>query len=331
MKASEIELVIDTAIDSNRTICLEGPPGGGKTSMVHQGAKRKNKHYIEQHLPTMLVEDFGYPDPTKETIHYKLPDWYPAKGSKWDDGKGVVLCFDDRNQAGPDLQKVLANICQARTLHGVPLCDDVTVISTGNRVEDRAGSNRILGHLSNRENVFEYIPDWEETIMWMTRNGGNPKLMAFLSWKRDLVNKYDPNQRSNPTSRSWFEGVNPFIDKIHQSIELKWYAGAVGEGPAAMYMAFQQVWRELPDPAVIIKNPDTAMISEKPDVLYALCGSLAESAKDDTIEPIMRYAARIPVEFAAVLVRIVVTKNAKFYTARPVLDWGMKNKNIIIA
>ncbi|MEI2421780.1 hypothetical protein V6O07_16000, partial [Arthrospira platensis SPKY2] len=100
---------------------------------------------IEKHMPTMLVEDFGipYPDAQGNGFSYKLPDWYPYKGKPGTEAGGILL-FDDRNQANADLQKVLANIQQARNLHGVPLADGWSVVSTGNRQSDRAGANRVL-------------------------------------------------------------------------------------------------------------------------------------------------------------------------------------------
>ena len=150
-------------VPNQRTISIEGSPGGGKTTIVQEVAKELGVGYIEKHMPTMLVEDFGilYPN-GDDMLHYKLPDWFPYEGRDDIPDEGI-LCFDDRNQASADLQKVLANICQARNLHGKPMKKGWMVVSTGNRQSDRAGANRVLSHLRNRETVYEletHLDDW---------------------------------------------------------------------------------------------------------------------------------------------------------------------------
>ena len=114
-------------------MAIEGAPGGGKTTICEEVANELKVGFIEKHMPTMLVEDFGIMYPNgDDMLHYKLPDWYPSQ-DRTDIPDTGILCFDDRNQANADLQKVLANICQARNLHGVPLKEGWMVVSTGNR------------------------------------------------------------------------------------------------------------------------------------------------------------------------------------------------------
>ena len=121
MRATLLKDTIKKLFPIKRTVSVEGSPGGGKTTIIQEVAKELGVGYIEKHMPTMLVEDFGilYPN-GDEMLHYKLPDWFPYEGRTDIPDEGI-LCFDDRNQAGADLQKVLANICQARNLHGKPM------------------------------------------------------------------------------------------------------------------------------------------------------------------------------------------------------------------
>ena len=65
-----------------RPVVITGAPGGGKTQIVQQVAKELGVHYIQRHLPTMPVEDFGIPMIDRPQLYYKIPDWFPAVGSE---------------------------------------------------------------------------------------------------------------------------------------------------------------------------------------------------------------------------------------------------------
>ena len=82
MRATLLQETLVELFKSKRPICVEGMPGGGKTTISQQVASKLGVGYIEKHTPTMLVEDFGVPDmaTSDDSFKYKLPDWYPAEG-----------------------------------------------------------------------------------------------------------------------------------------------------------------------------------------------------------------------------------------------------------
>ena len=77
MRATHLKTLIKATQPMLRPLCIEGPPGGGKTSVVEQCAKELELPIIVKHLPTMLVEDFGVPDITTTPMAYKVPGWFP--------------------------------------------------------------------------------------------------------------------------------------------------------------------------------------------------------------------------------------------------------------
>lgn len=310
MRASLLTPTLASLIKLGRTVCIESSPGTGKTSIVRQVASDLGYQYIEHHLPTMLVEDFGIPMINSTTLRYLLPDWYPAKGSRWDNGVGGVLCFDDRNQAGTDLQKVLANISQARTLHGVDMAPGWTVVSTGNRMADRAGANRVLSHLRNRETVLEMTVDVDDWCLWAQRAGIPDVVIGFIRFRTNLLNAFDPQQDLNPTPRSWAEGVAPVIGNVPTDAEYDVVKGAVGEGAAVEFMAYCKVYRQLPSIDNCLINPDTAPLPTELSARYAVAVGIATRVTDRNVQNAVRYLRRMPQDFMVMAVKQFLRSDA---------------------
>lgn len=313
----------------NRSAVIVGPPGGGKTSIVKQIAKNLEYQYIQRHLPTMLVEDMGVPMIDKPMLYYKISDWFPSKGSKYDTGQPGILCFDDRNQAGNDLQKVLANLVQERELHGIPMADNWHVISTGNRQSDRAGANRVLSHLSDRENEFELETHHDDWTAWAMENNIRPEVISFIRFKSGLLHDFDAQRDKNPTPRSWCEGVSPAIDVVPKEAELAVFTGAVGEGPAAEFTGFLKIARKLPNPDAILLNPLSAEVPTDPATLYALSGSLAQRASNSNFERVCQYIERMPPEFSVLTVSMALRREKALQSTAAFGNWVIKHHDVM--
>jgi hypothetical protein len=59
MRATLMKETVKALFPQQRTLCIEGSPGGGKTTIVHEVADDLGVECRELHMPTMLVEDFG--------------------------------------------------------------------------------------------------------------------------------------------------------------------------------------------------------------------------------------------------------------------------------
>jgi hypothetical protein len=330
MRAELLKATLKSLYPIQRTVAIEGPPGGGKTSIVHEVAEELGIPCIEKHMPTMLVEDFGTPDMLTpgESFRYKLPDWFPYQGKEGTENGGILL-FDDRNQAGPDLQKVLANICQARTLHGVRLADGWQVVSTGNRQSDRAGANRILSHLRNRETVFELETDLNDSTKWMLDHDVKPEVVSFLRFRPGLLHDCDPQRDANPTPRSWVEGVSAVLGVVPAEAEYESFKGAVGEGAAAEFVGFMRIFRKLPNPDAILMNPLTADVPSDPATLYALSGALAHRATDGNFERVCQYSERMPAEFSVLTISTAVRKNTDLTSTQAFTKWAIEHQDVL--
>ena len=329
MRPALLSDTLKDLISIRRTVAIEGAPGGGKTSLIRSVADYLGLHYIERHLPTMLVEDFGIPVIGSDTLRYMIPDWFPAKGSKWDDGIGGVLCFDDRNQAPADIQKVLANIQQARNLHGIPMADGWTVVSTGNRQEDRAGANRVLSHLSDRETTLVYETNLDDWSSWALTNGVKPEVVAFIRFRPGLLHDFDPNRNKNSTPRGWVEGVSAVLGAVPAEAEFECFKGAVGEGAAAEFVGFLKIYRKLPNPDAILLSPDTADVPTDPATLYALSGAISSRISGANIDRAVTYLSRCPAEFSVLAMSMAVRRDPMVTSTKGFIDWSIKHQSVL--
>ena len=327
MRATLLKETIKSLFPITRTLSIEGAPGGGKTTIVHEVANELDIPCIERHMPTMLVEDFGILFPNgDDKLHYKLPDWFPVKGKAPERG---ILLFDDRNQAGPDLQKVLANICQARTLHGVPMPDGWMVVSTGNRQSDRAGANRVLSHLRNRETVLELETHLDDWTAWAIQHGVKPEVISFIRFRPGLLHDFDPQRDQNATPRAWVDGVSDVLGTVPAEAEFECFKGAVGEGAAAEFVGFVRIFRKLPNPDAILLNPQTADVPKDPATLYALSGALAQRATESNFERVCTYSERMPPEFSVLTISYAARRNPDLANTQAFTKWSINHQDVL--
>jgi hypothetical protein len=299
--------------------------------------------YSEVHLPTKTVDDFGIPDMLNkgETIAYRLFEWFPAI-HRTDIPERGILCFDDRNQASADIQKVLANIIQARTLHGVMLKPGWQVVSTGNRQSDRAGAGRVLSHLRNRESVVNFETSLKDWIAYAEGAGVHPYVVSFLRFRPDLLHAFDPDKPASPTPRSWAEGVAPLIGVVPDDAEHELFCGAVGDGAAAEFVGFLRIARSLTSPDVILKDPDNSPIPTDTATLYALTGALAHRVVKAPTLPdaqvmasaVLRYVTRFAsmgrAEFGVIAVSSMLKRSDLKAASFPGLpEFFMKNQSVM--
>lgn len=329
MRPADLASALTSLFEIKRYVHIKGPPGIGKTSIVRQVAEDLNVNYIEVHGPTMVVEDFGIPFPHHEakTFDFYSPGWWPS-----DPHSKGILCFDDAAQMSTDLQKVVANIVQARNLHGKPLPDGWMVISTGNRMQDRAGAIRQLSHLDNRRTVLGLRTDFTDWTDWAMNNNVRPEVIAFVHFNPGRLNEFDPNAETNATPRSWVEGVSHLIDVVPKHVEFECFAGAVGQGAATEFMGFLRHCRELPDPEDIIKKPDTHPVPEEAHIRYAIVTSLATRADAKNFDNVAKFFSRLPAEYTMLGFRLIMRKdkdNTLMKISPTYTSWLLKNQDLL--
>jgi len=323
------KLLIETLkslIAIRRPVYITSAPGAGKTSVTQQVAEALGMHYEHIHAPNCLVEDFGVPDmgSSEDTFRYKLPERW-----KIDPDVPTLICLDDRGQCAADIQKIIANIIDARELHGHAFADSVAFVSTGNRIEDRAGANRVLSHLADRETELEFDVNLDDWCEWAIDNGVHPSVITFVRFRPNLLHSFDAQKPKNPTPRSWVKGVSAIIDTVPAEAEYDCFKGAVGEGAAAEFAGFREIERKLPNIDNLLMHPDTTDVPNDPATLYAISGAIAHKATNANFDRVIRYADRMPPEFGVLTVSYATRRDESLSTTQAFTTWAVANQSVL--
>lgn len=324
MKYSDIKssvLAQFEAPNGNRVVpFIVGKPGGGKSSVCREIAESLAAKYD---IPAERIVEFnpslrepsdilGLPDLSGECSRWVPPaEFYAIR-----EGVGpCVLIIEELSDATMDLQNPLCRVILDRCAGQMKLSSELFIIASGNRTEDKSGANRLSTKLANRMRTLQFdenLPDW---IEWAQTHDINPAIVAFLSWKPNLLSDFDPSRACNPTPRSW-EDVSRIPVTLSRALYREHVAGAVGEGAAAEYVGFLSIMESLPDYDSIKKDPENAEIPSDPATLYALCCRITEDCTAKNAPNFFKYTQRLAPEFEVLILKTIKKSKGKAAVAK---------------
>jgi hypothetical protein len=303
MKLSSASTVVEKAILFNASLSpelfqgyilphLEGPPGIGKTSIVHQVAKKLNATVNVLNLADREPSDIlGWRVPNADGTEMKhvSPEWLANLG----DGLNIVF-IDEIRQGSTAAQNVTSQILNERMVGSLKVPDNVFFVTASNRAKDRAGTNHMPTHLRDRMTFIEVHPDVDDTVSHFSERGVDPRLCAYLRFRGiEMLSNFDPDADACPSPRSW-ERVNSIMQfDMEPALKEMTIGGQVGDGAAADFTGYLRVAANIPDIDHLIKNPTKADVPHDRGVLYALCSALSSRMDMSNVENIMTYVYRI--------------------------------------
>ncbi len=327
MKPSEVRKALETLIPIQQPAFIWGASGVGKSDMMRQVTAALSRRLIDLRAVLLDPVDLrGLPSINGDSrAHWCPPAFLPINGEG-------VLFLDELNAAPPLTQAACYQLVLDRALGEYRLPDGWTVIAAGNRETDKAVTHRMPSPLANRFVHLEFEVDHDDWVAWALKAGIKTEVIAFLRFRPGLLHNFDPkrNDKSFPTPRSW-----EFVSRILKAgpapeLEFPLIAGAVGEGPAAEIVGFLRICRNLPNPDLVLMNPETAPVPTGPAELYALAGALARKATDQTMERLVRYANRMPAEFSVLLMTDAMTRNPDITSTRAWIEWASAHKDVLV-
>jgi hypothetical protein len=337
MGPKDLAETISALLPTRRPLFIWGPPGIGKSDLVHQAAKANDMDVID--LRAVLLDPIdlrGLPHISKDKrAVWCPPAFLPLKGAM--NGRKGIIFADELPQAAPLVQAAFLQGILDHRIGETQLDEGWQWIAAGNRTEDRAGSHRIITPLLNRFGHLDLDVDNAQWQEWAAKNGVASEVRSFLNFRPALLHHFDParNERAFPTPRSW-AFVSGVLKHTPDRLLIQVVSGFVGPGPAAEFVAFIRTYQNLPDIDALLKNPTGFTVPTDPSVLYAFSGALAERAKGaspKTMTAMHAIVDRLPDEYSILTIRDACFFNrdivdvVKVPAAKNFFD---KNKSVLI-
>ena len=295
---------IKHAITKKRPIFLWGPPGIGKSDIVHQIADTINAHVIDIRLslwePTD-IKGIPYFDSNANKMVWGAPAELPD-AEMAAQHEAIVLFLDEMNSAAPAVQAAAYQLILTRKVGQYHLPDNVYIVAAGNREADKGVTYRMPAPLANRFVHLEMRVDFDDWFQWAVNNNIHKDVVGFLTFSKKDLYDFDPKSpsRSFATPRSWSFVSELIEDELDENTTTDLVSGSVGEGLAVKFMAHRKVAASMPNPTDILAGKVKEMKAKEISAMYSLTVSLCYELKeacnngdkkfDDKVNNFLRFA-----------------------------------------
>ncbi len=307
-----------------------GAPGGGKSACARDIVASLDIDPAKVVEFTASLRDpvdvLGTPNNAGEYTRWVPPEeFYNLRAGQ---GRSALI-LEELSDAPIPMQNALCGVIYDRRAGNLKLSDELFIIATGNRTEDKSGANRITSKLANRTRRFDFVENIDDWTEWALDNDIDPVLIQFIRFRPGLLSEFDPNRFANPTPRAW-ERVNFIPGSLPDELFFDNVAGEVGEGAAAEFTGFRKIYMSLPDVDSILLSPDTADVPSDPATLYALTGALARKSTKDNFDRVSKYLQRLAPEFNVMTIKDAIKLQPTIKHSRAFIEWASRNAEVFM-
>ena len=272
---NEAKNAIRKCFKVNRPVFMWGPPGIGKSDIIHQIGEEQGREVIDVRLSLWEPTDIkGIPffNPESHTMQWAPPVELPS-----DPESTAILFLDELNSAAPATQAAAYQLILNRRVGTYKLPKGVSIVAAGNRESDKGVTYRMPAPLANRFLHLELkvsFDDWQE---WAVKNKIHEQVVGYVGFAKQDLYDFDPrsSSRAFATPRSW-SFVSDLLgdDDLPEGTLTDLVAGAIGDGLAVKFMAHRKIANQLPKPEAILKGEVKKLNIKEISAMYSLTISM---------------------------------------------------------
>ena len=328
--ADSLAILLD-AEPSPQPVMVWGPPGIGKSDIARAVAKRKGAQFWDVRatlLDPVELRGIPYPEDRPE-LGYKITRWAPPDFLPPQDSTDEhVVNLDEITTASDSVQAALYQLILDRRIGDYRLPEGASLIACGNRQSDRAIAKRMSTALASRFVHITLRTDVHDWTTWALQTNVRIEIVNFINkMKPHLLHDFDPQSQEQafPCPRNWsaVHKILEGMDKhpVKPRVERALFEGAVGRGAAAEFIQYLRIHRSLPDPYLILNDPEHGPLMEEPDVQIALCSAIYRLANEGNFPQIITYAYRLTPEIGQYMIDQCLRVEPDLQHTRPWIDW----------
>ena len=302
LNPTELKDAIVDCFEVRQPVMIWGPPGIGKSDIIHEIGKETNRRVIDIRLALWEPTDIrGIPYFDNETKEMR---WAPPSELPKLVGDNSIIFLDEMPSAVPTVQAGSYQLILNRKIGEYVLPEGVDMVAAGNRESDRGISYKMPAPLKNRFTHLELKPNFNCWLNWAIKNNIDASIIAYLSWSKKDLYEFNPKSASNAfaTPRSW-TFANKFLtngkkSKNSDSLMTALLSGTIGEGLAISFLTFRKTASKLPKTEEILSGKLKKLKSNKDiSLLYSIvvncCVELKETVSQknwlDNVDNFFRF------------------------------------------
>ena len=315
--------------ERQRVLFIASAPGIGKSSIIRDWSIKQKRKFHDIRLAYAAPTDVrGFPMINSDGLMSFAPSAeYPSDA-------GGVLFLDEFTCAARQTQLAALQLILDKSVGDYKVPDDTLIVLAGNRSVDRAHVERLSSAVVNRIIQVTLAPSVDGWIDWAAGAGVDPRIIAFIKFRPDLLNDFDAAKWDGAsafaTPRSW-EAVSDLLPETsNNDLRAALIHGTVGGGAGTEFNAFLMTMDTLPDIDKMLEDPDNCdMPTAKPDVQLALAAGLVSRCTPEKIGAVIRLSDRIPKEFQCLTIKCGLKQHPETYKSPEIARFVAANaKNL---
>lgn len=234
-------------------------------------------------------------------------------------------CFlDELTSCSPAVQCAAYRLVLDREHADQRLHPQCGIIAAGNGVADGAVANRMGTAMQTRLMHMTVDVTPTEWVLWASSAGLDHRVISYINTKPDHLHVFNPshNDLTYRNPRTWHMLSDVIKSKAtidHKDKPL--IAAAVGEAGVMDFIAFTQVYGQMPSIEAILANPEGVPFNDSPNIVFALVGAIAHQLSSTNGDKLVKFISRVGIEFQALCIKMACKRNPKLLEEDFITDW----------